>query len=393
LSAVLDSLRQRRQAAAAELRAIAEPAAEQNRYLSPDEQANYQRLHGEVDQLDQRIAELSATETRTEQTDRLLGQYAGSGPDGLSALNRELDQQFRSAILERNPAPIEIRPEGVRSWTQPGVERRDLLKTSATQALPTSVYGRILEHMVEQTAVLAAGATVVNTDSGETLQIPKSTSFVSSAITNEAAPITESDPTLAKVDLGAYKYGNFFQVSYELANDTTTDLMGFLARQAATSLALAYGPHLITGTGTGQPRGIVTDATVGESGAAAGGGFGTQGTAGQGTDHLVDLYSSLAEPYTRSPSVAWLMRTATLGTLRNFKTTAGELVGSAFAGPASTPGAQGTILGAPVFVDPGVAAIGGSAKSVLFGAMDRYFVRIAGGCASSARTTSLSRMT
>ena len=59
-----------------------------------------------------------------------------------------------------------------------------------------------------------------------------------SAIIAEGASITESDPTLAIATLGAFKYANFFQISHELANDTPTNLLDFLARQAALSLGL-----------------------------------------------------------------------------------------------------------------------------------------------------------
>ena len=77
---------------------------------------------------------------------------------------------------------------------------------------------------------------VVTTSTGNDLTIPKSTGFVSSAIIGEGTSITESDPTLAVVTLKSFKYANFFEISTELANDTPTNLLSFLARQAALSL-------------------------------------------------------------------------------------------------------------------------------------------------------------
>ena len=113
----------------------------------------------------------------------------------------------------------------------------------------------------------------------------------------EGVSITESDATLAVSTLKAYKFAAFFQISTELATDTPTDLLSFLARQAGQALALAYWPYLITGTGSGQPQGVVTAATVGKTGpAGTGTSLGTQSTAGQGTDCLYDLIGSLAEP-------------------------------------------------------------------------------------------------
>jgi HK97 family phage major capsid protein len=158
---------------------------------------------------------------------------------------------------------------------------------------------------------MLAGATVVTTDTGESLVVPRSTGFVTSAITPEGAQITESDPTLSTVTLGAYKYANYFEISQELANDTPTNLMSFLARQAALSLGLGatgYGDDLINGTGSGQPRGLLLDAGTGVTGpAGTAGGLGTQGTANQGTDALWNLVGSVAEPYAEAASAAFLM--------------------------------------------------------------------------------------
>jgi predicted phage gp36 major capsid-like protein len=128
------------------------------------------------------------------------------------------------------------------------VHTRDTLKTTATQALGTDVYGTIVQHLVETSAIMRAGATVITTDTGEDLVVPKSTGFVSTAIIGEGASITESDPTLATVTLKAFKYANYFEVSQELANDSPTNLLDFLARQAALSLGLGstgYGDDLI----------------------------------------------------------------------------------------------------------------------------------------------------
>jgi HK97 family phage major capsid protein len=97
---------------------------------------------------------------------------------------------------------------------------RDLLTTTATQALSTDVYGRIVQHLVETSSLMRAGATVITTATGEDLVVPKSTGFVTTNIIAEGATITESDPALSTVVLKSFKYSNFFQVSYELANDT-----------------------------------------------------------------------------------------------------------------------------------------------------------------------------
>jgi HK97 family phage major capsid protein len=242
--------------------------------------------------------------------------------------------------------------------------------------MPVSAYDRVVMHMVENSAVMSGGATVITTRTGEDLQVPKSTAYVTSALTNEGASITESDPTLGVSTLKAYKFASFFQISRELANDSQSDLLGFLERQAGESLALAFGPYLITGTGTAQPQGIVTAAGTGKTGPT-----GTQATAGQGTDCLYDLIGSVAEPYVRQASTGFIMTNASLMIARKLKDSAGQPVAAASGAPGGN-----TLLGFPAFVDPNVAAMAANAKSIIFGDLSRYFVRVSTASASRGRT-------
>ena len=124
----------------------------------------------------------------------------------------------------------------------------------------------------------------------------------------------------------------------------------------------------MTGTGSSQPAGIVTNATLGVTG-------GTTVSGAFTADNLIDLYHSVIAPYRRSPSCAWLMRDATLASLRKLKDTTNQYLWQ----PGLTLGAPDTLLGKPVYTDPNVAAVALSAKSVLFGDISRYFVRLAGG--------------
>ena len=195
--------------------------------------------------------------------------------------------------------------------------------------------------------------------------VPRSTGFVTSAITGEGAQITESDPALSTVTLKAFKYANYFEVSQELANDSPTNLLDFLARQAALSLGLGatgFGDDLINGAGTTEPRGLLLD---------AGTSLGTQGTANQGTDALWNLVGSVAEPYAESDSAAFIMRNASNVIIRKLRDTGGQ--------PVNGLGDRRSLLGYPVCLDPFMPAMANTAESIAFGALDRYFVRIVNG--------------
>jgi HK97 family phage major capsid protein len=222
---------------------------------------------------------------------------------------------------------------------------------------------------------MRAGATVITTETGEDLVVPRSTGFVTSAITAEGAQITESDPTLSTVTLKAFKYANYFEVSTELANDSPTNLLDFLARQAALSLGLGstgYGDDLINGAGTTEPRGLLLDAGTGVTGpTGTGTTLGTQGTVNMGTDALWNLVGSVAEPYAESDSAAFIMRNASNVIVRKLRDTSGQ--------PVNGLTDRRSILGYPVYVDPFMPAMANGNESIAFGAMDRYFVRIVNG--------------
>jgi HK97 family phage major capsid protein len=245
--ALLDQLREQRDSARSGSDEILTRAAAEGRDPTPEELATFQA---------QVVAEREANDAIEREHARQLAEVRamatrGRQP-GLTRESADLARQFRAAIFAKNPAPIEVYSEQMPdAWPDDvpepvhgrsgrvRVHTRDLLTTTATQALSTDVYGRIVQHLVETSALMRAGATVVTTETGENLVVPRSTGFVTSAITAEGAPITESDPTLSTVTLGAFKYSNFFEVSSELVNDTPVNLLDFLARQAALSLGRA----------------------------------------------------------------------------------------------------------------------------------------------------------
>lgn len=382
---LLEQLTTRRAATWDALKALLDRAETERRDLNGAEESEYRALNDQLDRLDDRLDELRGAADRGRDASDAFGRLLSSPvtqPGGRRSIDGEqLADDFRSMILENNPRPIDVRwDSGLRSAYQPGVERRDLVTTSPANMGPVSFYGQLVEHMVENSAVLRAGATLLTTSSGETLRVPRTSALSTAAIVAEAGTIPDSDPSLSTVELGAFKYGFKVQVSTEMVQDAGVNLQSYLAREAGQAIGLGLGNHLINGTGVGQPRGVLLGATLGVTGpAGTAAGFGAQGTAGQGTDLLYDLFGSLAEPYVMQPATGWLMRNATLTAIRKLKTgTAGEIVGGEFVGP-GTGGASASIIGKDAFVDPFVPAMAAGAKSILFGDWSRYFVRMVNG--------------
>jgi HK97 family phage major capsid protein len=380
---VIERLREQRTSARDAADQILTRAAEEQRDLSPDEIAEH-RLHV--------ISEREAADELERARDAQIAELraAGARNGGRQVLTREAAETaraFRSAIFAKNPQPIEIYaadladewpadvPEPLGRTGRVRVHTRDTLKTTATQAMGVDVYSRIVQHMVETSSLMAAGATVVTTATGEDLVIPKSTGFVTTNIIGEGVSITESDPTLSTVTLKSFKYANYFEISQELANDTPTNLLDFLARQAALSLGLGstgYGDDIINGAGSTEPRGLLLDAGTGVTGpAGTGSSLGTQGTANQGTDALWNLVGSVAEPYASAPTSGFLLRNASDIIVRKLRDTTGQ--------PVQGLGQRGQILGYPSYLDPFMPAMANTNESIAFGDFSKYFIRIVNG--------------
>ncbi|TXS20211.1 phage major capsid protein [Streptomyces sp. adm13(2018)] len=326
-----------------------------------EEEQKYQRLNADLDAIDLRVKDMADAEQRA----------------------KDAEAAFAGLLAKPETAPVaDKRDSELRRWARgemrgvdiaapSGVSFRDLTKGTATaggNTVPTTFYGQLMAHLIEVSGVMMAGPTVLNTASGETIEVPVTTAHSSAALTAEAAAITESDPAFAKRTLGAYKYGVLLQASSELLSDTGVDLEGYLAMQAGRALGNAFGVHAVTGDGSSKPTGIVTSASTGKTGGT--------GVAGAFTaDDLIDLYYSVIAPYRNSTSCGWMMRDATLAAARKLKDSQGQYLWQ----PSIQLGTPDTLLSKPVHTDPNVAAVATTAKSVIFGDFSAYFVRMAGG--------------
>lgn len=378
MSDIVNRLRDRRQNVWNQAKEIADRAAEENRAFSPEEQGQWDALNGELDALDARIKSALDTEQRAKDADDAFRKLEGTPPKG----GKEGRQDTPQATELRNwmqgqpgtPRQYVVKPEG------PMVDFRTLSKLTTGaggNVVPTSFYNRLMAHLVEVSAILQAGATVLNTTSGEVIQVPKTTSHSTAVLTAEAASLSASDPAFGQASLGAFKYGVMIQVSRELIDDAGVDLEGYLAMQAGRALGNALGADLITGTGSTKPTGILNNTTLGVTGpTGVTGGLGaTSATANSGGDLLFDLFYSVIAPYRASTAAGWVVKDSTMAVLRKIKDTTGNYMFQ----PSMVAGTPDTLVGKPVYTDPFMPAIATGAKSIVFGDLSQYFVRLAGG--------------
>lgn len=183
------------------------------------------------------------------------------------------------------------------------------------------------------------------------------------ALLAENTQDSDSNLVFAQKQLDAYKYtSGIFRVSEELLQDSELDIEAIVRDAMAERIGRIANEHLTTGTGSGQPNGILTATTSGVTAAS--------GTA-LDADELLDLFHSV-DPAYRQMGGAWMWNDSTLKAIRKLKDGQGNYLWQA---PDLRTGEPGTFLNSPYVINQDMPDIGLSATPVLFGNMDRYVVR------------------
>lgn len=242
-------------------------------------------------------------------------------------------------------------------------ERRTMVPS--TDTVPKSFFDQVFDVARLVGPMLDVGQRI-NTTSGEDITIPTLTAYSTATLKAAGSALAESEPTYSSITLGAYKYGLLIPVSNELIADAGFDISAHLAEQAGNGLGFAVNAALTTGTGSSQPNGVVTAAGSGITG-------GTGVTGAFTADNLIDLQYQLDGAARRLPGVAYMATGSSIGAMRKLKDDAGQYLYQV------NVGQPDTFAGYSVIENPGMAAAGTGAKSVLFGHMPSYKVRVAGG--------------
>jgi HK97 family phage major capsid protein len=201
---------------------------------------------------------------------------------------------------------------------------------------------------------------VFNTTSGENLVIPTVTATSTSGSVAAAGTISESNPTFSSITLGAEKYGALVQVAQELVTDAGFNISSYIAQQLGTSLGL-------------QANSVLTTKLSAAAGSVVTGGTGVGGAASY--ENLIDLVYGIADGARVLPGLGFQMSKSGIAAARKLKDGAGNYIWT----NSAVPGQPATLLGYPVFENPNVASVATAAKSVLFGHLPSFKVRVAGG--------------
>jgi HK97 family phage major capsid protein len=212
-------------------------------------------------------------------------------------------------------------------------------------------------------------STVLNTASGEPLQIPSLGSYSAATVKAAGASIDDAAPVFNSfTTLSAYKYSGLISVASELMADSGVDLMGFIATEVGNALGYAVNTGLTTGTGTVQPTGVTVTAATGVTGST--------GVTGAFTgDNILDLIYSLDGALRQKSTFGLQMNAKSIAAVRKLKDSQNRYLFD----PALSAEKRDLIGGYQVFENPAMADPGLGAKSVIAGDLSAYYVRTVGG--------------
>lgn len=243
-------------------------------------------------------------------------------------------------------------------YLRTGQENADLrpgeLATRAQQEGSPSAGGYLVpdsfrDKMVERMKAfggIGAVAEQFNTSDGRPVTWPTNddTANVGEVVLEGNTFVGGADVVIGEASLGAYEYmaggagGTPLRVSKTLIQDAAFDVEGFVAKKLGERIARTQAPHLISGTGAGQPLGIVYGLT------------GTEVSSALSYADLVDAVHRVDPDY-RGEGCRWAFNDLSLAAIEKLVDLDGRpLIKDATAGIDGKP-SGGSLLGFPITID------------------------------------------
>ena len=326
----------------AQAREVLDFAQAEKRGLSAEENQKIARIEADIDSADTAIETARKLADREARASEAAASFAPSMP-----------------VEENSDADI------LRSIAMGEIRGYDFARESRAALVPSantvgqSFYDQVFE-IAQLVGPMLTVSEIFNTTSGENLVIPTVTATSTSGSVAAAGTISESNPTFSSITLGAEKYGALVAVASELVSDAGFNITSYIAQQLGTSIGLKANSVLTTKL-TAAADEVVTGGT-GVSGAAS-------------YENLIDLVYGIADGARVLPGLGFQMSKTGIAAARKLKDDSGAYIWT----NSAVPGQPATLLGYPVYENPNVASVALSAKSVLFGHLPSFKVRVAGG--------------
>jgi len=341
----------------ADQRMPAPEAAELDKFL-----AEVEAIDGDISR-ENRIAQLAGEKPENQHDEALKAAYrAGTGaPDESAALRAMLSGGLSALSAEQRSAMQARVNTDIRAAmsTTTGSEGGYTVATEFSRTL--------IEAMKAAYAVRSV-ATGFQTSTGASMLFPTADSTQEEGeIVGQNASATVGETTFGQASMDVYKYSSkSIALPFELLQDSMFNVEAYISSLLNLRIGRIHNRHHTVGTGSAQPRGVVTASTAGKVGA-------TGQTVAVTYDDLVDLEHSV-DPFYR-PAGRWMMHDDTLRILRKVKDPQGRPIFVPGYETGNAGGAPDRLLGREIVINQHMPVMAANAKSILFGDFSKYLIR------------------
>lgn len=231
-------------------------------------------------------------------------------------------------------------------------------------------YYRQLEQAMKAYSGIREVANIIHTETGADMNFPTTDATAEEGeIVGQNAAATLGETSFGNASLSVYKYSSKkIALPFELIQDTFIDIEAYINGLLAMRLGRITNKHFTIGTGSGQPRGIVTASAAGKIGAS-----------GQVTtvtyDDLVDLEHSVDPAYRSGPGVGFMMHDSSLKVVRKIRDLNNRPIFVPGYEQGNPGGAPDRLLNRPIAINQNMPVMAASAKPILFGDYKKYTIR------------------
>jgi HK97 family phage major capsid protein len=331
--------------------------------LSSEARAEFDRIEERMGQIAEDVRRIEAHETA--QRDMVATQGRIAEAEGLRA--QDVAHPEESAVTYA---------DAFRSWALGGPnkltpEQRMVLETRSPQSTSVTAGGYTiaqefsgeLENALKAWGGVRQASRIMATDTGALMPWPTVNDTSNKGrLLAENTQVSNTAMTFGVVNFNAYKFSSdSVLVSEELLQDSAFDLGAFIGEALGVRLGRIQNEFFTTGTGTGQPQGVVTAATTAL----------TTGAEAIAWEDLVELIHSVDPAYRASPQTRFMFSDATLGKIKQLADQEGR--------PLWLPGIASSepdrVLGYQYTINQDMTGIETGEKAVLFGDFSKFVVR------------------
>ena len=213
----------------------------------------------ELRQLDEKIVELQKEIEKAEEEVRSTSvekTIENKGEIKMEKTQIELREQFMNALATPNADVSKLEMRAGEGYTEGLGDAPHNVANKGQMNVPLTIEGAIRNAIDFNSDVLGL-ANIIRTNGTHRIVLDASPAS-EARLVKEGASISSIDSEFVKVELGAYKYGEIVKFTREVVEDVNFNIVAHAGQRLGMAFAKAFEKAIITGTGNGQPQGLLS---------------------------------------------------------------------------------------------------------------------------------------